>query len=230
MKQIGSVITGLPSPAPTRQSSTGERRGGTGVATTGTKAVHPSPTAAPKQVTADMLTRLRSETGFSVNLRKRCLFPPTGGSYEVLDGIEVHSGVRFDQDAAIALCRDYMASADPRALIDLATLLKVSCKARGEGDEMTAAQLKVYADSLSRYPADVARAAVMKWIETERFFPALSEIHDACKRELMGRDRIEQAIRRRYAEEQDEPQRESLPVTDEFIKAMREKYRSGPES
>lgn len=157
------------------------------------------------------------------------MFPPGGGFYEVLESVEVRASPSFDEQAALALCRAYSEPADFRARVDLATLLKVACKARGEGEEMTQAQIKFYADALGRYPADVARKAVMNWVETQTFFPALSELHEACKRELMGRDRIEQAIRRRYAEDKDEPQRESLPVTDEFIKAMREKYRSGTE-
>ena len=203
MKQIGSVITGLPKPARTGASSTGGRRGETGVATLSNGAPsHPAPMAEPEAVTGDLLTRLKSETGFSVSLRKRRMFPPEGGSYEVLESVEVHSAPNFDQDAAIALCREYSAPADLRSRIDLATMLKVACKARGEGEEMTAAQLKFYADALGRYPADVARKVVMRWVETKVFFPALSELHDACKREVQGRDRIEAAIRKRYLEEE----------------------------
>ena len=130
------------------------------------------------------------------------MFPATGGSYEVLESVEVHAEPNFDETAAIELCRAYSAPADLRSRIDLATMLKVACKARGEGDEMTAAQLKFYADALGRYPADVARKAVMRWVETQTFFPALSEVHDACKREMQGRDMIEQAIRRRNIEDE----------------------------
>lgn len=88
-------------------------------------------------------------------------------------------------------------------------MLKVGCKGRAEGEEMTAAQLKIYADSLARYPADVARKAVQWWIEGKTFFPSLSELHEVCRREMRGRDRIEAAIRRRYVE--DETPGESLP-------------------
>lgn len=126
------------------------------------------------------------------------MFPPAGGFYEVLESVDVHASPNFDEQAAISLCRAYSAPADLRSRIDLATMLKVACKARGEGDEMTAAQLKFYADALGRYPADVARKAVMQWIETQTFFPAVSELHSACKCLMAGRDQIETAIRRRH--------------------------------
>lgn len=123
------------------------------------------------------------------------MFPPTGGSYSVPDGADVRTLGEVDEARALAICSEYQTPADLKTRIDLATLLKVGCKARGEGDEMTATQLKVYADTLGRYPADIARKAVMRWMETETFFPALSELHAACKREVAMRNAIERAVR-----------------------------------
>ena len=228
VKHISSAITGLPRQAQKPLSETGLPHGETGSALLRrefARPVHPAPMAEPDRATEDMLIRLKSETGFNVNFQKRTMFPPTGGSYELLEVIEVHTGLHFDEDAAIAICRSYMAPADLRVRIDLATMLKVGCKSRGEGDEMTAAQLKFYADALGRYPADVARKAVQKWLETETFFPALAEIHETCKREMRGRDAVETAIRRRHLQNEAKPAEPRAPVTDEFIKAMREKYK-----
>lgn len=132
------------------------------------------------------------------------MFPPTGGSYSVPDGADVRMIGEVDEERALAICSEYQTPADLKTRIDLATLLKVGCKARGEGDEMTATQLKVYADTLGRYPADIARKAVMRWMETETFFPALSELHDACKREVAMRNAVERAIRDKFKAMEDE--------------------------
>lgn len=188
------------------------------------------PLAAPAAVTEAMLTRLKSETGFSVNLRRERRFPETGGFYEVVTAIDARAADTFDELAAMAIWRQHMQPAPLRALIDMATLLKVGCKAKAEGEQMTAAQIKIYADTLGRYPADVAREAVEHWLGTEKFFPALCDLHDGCKRAMQGRDRIAEEILREGRRRRDrdaETSRSPLagkPVTPEFIEETRRKY------
>lgn len=232
MRQIGSVTTGLLAQTKAPSRSTGEQHGETGVARrTSAAPAHPMPTAAPEAVTESLLTRLKSETGFNVRLMKDWRFPEMGGSYQILASIEVWTADTFDELAALAVWRAHMQPAPMRALVDMATLLKVGCKARAEGEDMTAAQIKVYADTLGRYPADVAREAVDRWLTTEKFFPAISELHDGSKRAMQGRDRIGDEIRRearrRSAPNDDQP-RSPLAgkmVTPEFIEETRRKYR-----
>lgn len=148
----------------------------------------------------------------------------------MLASVDVRAADTFDEIAALAVWREHMQPAPLRSLVDLATLLKVGCKARAEGEEMTAAQIKVYADTLGCYPADVAREAVDQWLKTEKFFPSLADLHDACKRAMQGRDRIADEIkreaRRRSAPAYDEPRSplSGKPVTPEFIEETRRKY------
>lgn len=147
----------------------------------------------------------------------------------MLASVDVQAADTFDEIAALAVWREHMQPAPLRSLVDLATLLKVGCKARAEGEEMTAAQIKVYADTLGRYPADVAREAVDQWLKTEKFFPSLADVHDACKRAMKGRDRIADEIKRE-ARRRSEPDSEpggplaGKPVTPEFIEETRRKH------
>jgi len=68
---------------------------------------------------------------------------------------------------------------------------------RQDSDDSLRLILRLYSDCLARYPADVAKAVVERFIyrsDKPNFFPTLSELNDACERATAQRQQLLQAL------------------------------------
>ena len=81
-------------------------------------------------------------------------------------------------------------------------ILKAGCKKRAQGTGDTEITLRLYANELVKYPADIANSFVKDWMATQAFFPAICEITDWCQAKLTPRldllgkfDEIERQMR-----------------------------------
>ncbi len=122
------------------------------------------------------------------------LFPPTGKPYPVPDGCSVSAEGDPDYVGALSISNDYFLPASKGALLKMATYLRTACKARAEGEMTTETQIKIYADVLGKYPADIAREVVSEWTTEEKFTPAAADIHERARSKLAIRQSIKRAI------------------------------------
>lgn len=125
------------------------------------------------------------------------LFPPNGKPYLVPDGCGITATSDADYVGALSISKEYLLPASKGALLKMATYLRTACKSRAEGEETTETQIKIYADALGKYPADIAREVVSEWTMQEKFIPAVADIHERARTKLAIRQSITRAIEKR---------------------------------
>ncbi len=87
-----------------------------------------------------------------------------------------------------------MAPASDAKLSAALAVMAVGVAARDLGKEATDLQHAAYVQAMRAYPADVALAAIRDW--SGKFWPTLSELHEACTR--LQRDRTDILAALRY--------------------------------
>jgi hypothetical protein len=73
--------------------------------------------------------------------------------------------------------------------------MRVQTKAKAEDTDNMEFILRVYAEDMREYPADVIREACRKWSRTEKFFPAWSELKEILDRLAAKRRRLLFAVK-----------------------------------
>lgn len=106
-------------------------------------------------------------------------FPSDGPSCDIVTGCEV-SGSVTQAPAAAEIVRRAMAPAPKRQIEEWLAELSVLVIKRHDDEFSEAMRLEAYAARLARYPADVARAAVLG--KSWRFWPAWQELEVECER------------------------------------------------
>lgn len=214
MQRLSSLTTGVLDQAARPRNSTGLPSGGTGSAISSIGAG----TAADNDKA--LLTRLRSECGFFVEVRTRLMFPEGNKpSYSVPDSVFASRSATADPKAARRLMAEFAAPAPYENRLKMAMFLKAACKARAEGEMMTAAQFEVIADAFARYPADVATDAVEELSRTSVFHPSLAEITTALDRKAATRRAIARALENEAARPAPPPKQRITPEQAAAVKA-----------
>lgn len=180
MKPISSAITITPKD---QHSKTGTQPGERGLAT------HESSQQIAmwlgRQSPADMnqaaLSRASSH-GVGLKVKYKSMFP-SGHNGERLPSydIAVACGISLEGDHAAALedLRNFMTPAPKHMIEEWIARLSVTCAKRR--DDQFSEELRVveYASRLSRYPADVARSALLD--VSYQFFPTWAELEARCE-------------------------------------------------
>jgi hypothetical protein len=87
-------------------------------------------------------------------------------------------------------------------IIKLLTRVYFTTTARKESDDDLRMRFGVWADELAELPGDAVREALREWIDTQKFWPALSEIKEVVRRMHGGyrvavRDRLRKELQKR---------------------------------
>lgn len=153
-----------------------------------------------------------SQHGVEAKVRYRTHFPkgPNGESlpsYDVAVGCDVSAG--GDVEAALRDLRNFMTPAPLRQIEAWIAQLSVTCAKRKDDAFSEELRLVEYSQRLSRYPADVARAALLD--QSYQFFPTWVELEKFCDAMTAPRRQMIAALER--GPEPEEPVRR--PPTDE---------------
>ena len=82
---------------------------------------------------------------------------------------------------------------------ELVSTLHAVTAHRQDGENSLRLILRLYSDCLAKYPADVSKAVVERFVyrsEKPNFFPTLSEIKDACDKAAAQRQQLADSLRK----------------------------------
>lgn len=196
MKPISSVITGLPDQVRAASNSTGLQHGGRGVATAAALAKLES--QAPEDTDRNLLQWLTSHLQIVPSAQVSLTYPVTGGYQRTVTGFSFGGLTDDNRSEALRAVQSAMTPATVERCEEMVSTLHAVTAHRQDGENSLRLILRLYSDCLARYPADVSKAVVERFIyrsDKPNFFPTLSEVKDACDRSGHQRDQLLQALR-----------------------------------
>lgn len=136
----------------------------------------------PRDMDAAAVSRAKSH-GVDLEVKTDLRFPvgengERKGFYEVATGCVV-SGTEEQRERALADLRNFETPASVRSIEDWLAELSVLTAGRSREGMDAALTVTAYASRLSKYPADVARAALLD--KTWKWWPTWDELHKACE-------------------------------------------------
>lgn len=191
MKPISSVITGLPDRAREASNSTGPQRGALGVATGAALAKLESQT--PEETDRNLSLWLTSSLGIVPQPQVRLTYPTTGGYRREVTGYSFEGLTEANRSDALRAVQSAMTPATPERCEEYVSTLHAVTAHRQDGENSLRLILRLYSDCLAKFPADVAKAVVDRFIyrtDKPNFFPTLSELNEACEKAADQRSKL----------------------------------------
>lgn len=195
MKPISSVITGLPDQVRAASSSIGQPHGGRGVATGAALAKLES--QAPEDTDRNLLQWLTSSLSVEAQPQVSLTYPVSGGYQRTVTGFSFQGLTENNRSRALEAVQSAMTPATVERCEELVSTLHAVNAHRQDGENSLRLILRLYSDCLARYPADVAKAVVERFIyrsDKPNFFPTLSEIKEACDKATDQRGKLLAAV------------------------------------
>ena len=191
MKPINSVISGLVSRAQEGANSTGQQLGGRGVATDAARAKLES--QAPEETDRKLLQWLTSSLQIEPTAQVRLTYPTTGGYLRTVTGYSFEGLTDDNRSRALEAVQSAMTPATVERCEELVSTLHAVTAHRQDSENSLKVILRLYSDCLAKYPADVSKAVVERFIyrsEKPNFFPTLSELKTECDRAAHQRQQL----------------------------------------
>ena len=191
MKPLNSVITGLLSREPVPSNSTGLQPGGTGVFLDTARAKLES--QAPEDTDRNLLQWLTSSLGIVPQPQISLTYPVTGGYQRTVTGYLFEGLTQDNRSRALEATYSAMTPATVQRCEEHVSTLHAVTAHRNDSENSLRLILRLYADCLARFPADVAKAVVERFIyrtDKPNFFPTLSELKDACDKAAAQRQQL----------------------------------------
>jgi len=191
VKPINSVISGLVSRAQEDANSTGQQLGGRGVATGAALAKLES--QAPEDTDRNILQWLTSSLSVVPKPQVSLTYPVTGGYQRTVTGYSFEGLTPDNRSEALRAVQSAMTPATVERCEELVSTLHAVTAHRQDSENSLKVILRLYSDCLAKYPADVSKAVVERFIyrsEKPNFFPTLSEVKTECDRAAHQRQQL----------------------------------------
>ena len=195
MKPISSVITGLPDLVLGASNSTGLQHGERGAGTAAVLAKLES--QSPEDTDRNLLQWLTSSLGIVPQPQISLTYPTTGGYQRSVTGFSFEGLTQTNLSRALEATYSAMTPATVQRCEEHVSTLHAVTAHRNDSENSLRLILRLYADCLARYPADVSKAVVQRFIyrsDKPNFFPTLSEMKDACDRAAAQRQQLMAAM------------------------------------
>jgi len=191
VKPLDSVITGLLNREPMPSNSTGLQPGATGVSLDTARAKLES--QAPEDTDRNLLQWLTSSLGIVPQPQISLTYPVTGGYQRTVTGYSFEGLSETNRSRALEATHSAMTPATVQRCEEHVSTLHAVTAHRQDSENSLRLILRLYADCLARFPADVAKAVVERFIyrsDKPNFFPTLSELKDACDKAAAQRQQL----------------------------------------
>ena len=191
MQPLSSAITGVLSQVRQGESCDGTSPGATAsrqLPTVSESSVRDWLLAQPTPAATDkaLQTSLQSSHGVALEVRREARFPKEGGYYTVAAGCSIQLKPDATPEQALERMRHAMTPPTSVQAENWLAALQVATAGGRKSESGQELALSLYAGALTRYPADVARAACLDLAMIERpggnWFPTLAEIISRCER------------------------------------------------
>lgn len=203
MQPLSSAITGALE-AVTPRSSPGGSPGTIGSSTSlsvNVETVRGWLLAQPSVEAADEALRisLQSSLGVAVGLRTEGRFPENAPAYRVTVGAVLAVTNAENLPAAISRIESSLVAPTKTQAEDWLVMLQAACAGGRKSEMGQMVALELYAGTLTRFPADVAREAcqalALKPRDGATWFPTLAELNSECERRTMPREAMLRALK-----------------------------------
>lgn len=191
MKPISSVITGLPDLVLGASNSTGLQHGERGAGTAAVLAKLES--QSPEDTDRNLLQWLISSLQIVPQPQVSLTYPVTGGYQRTVTGYSFEGLTPDNRSRALEAVQSAMTPATVERCEELVSTLHAVTAHRQDSENSLKVILRLYSDCLARYPADVSKAVVERFIyrsDKPNFFPTLSELKTECDRASHQRQQL----------------------------------------
>ena len=148
---------------------------------------------APEDTDRNLLQWLTSSLGIVPQPQISLTYPVTGGYQRTVTGYSFEGLTQDNRSRALEATYSAMTPATVQRCEEHVSTLHAVTAHRNDSENSLRLILRLYADCLSRFPADVAKAVVERFIyrsDKPNFFPTLSELKDACDKAAAQRQQL----------------------------------------
>ena len=147
----------------------------------------------PEDTDRNLLQWLTSSLGIVPQPQISLTYPVTGGYQRTVTGYLFEGLTQDNRSRALEATYSAMTPATVQRCEEHVSTLHAVTAHRNDSENSLRLILRLYADCLARFPADVAKAVVERFIyrsDKPNFFPTLSELKDACDRATAQRQQL----------------------------------------
>jgi len=148
---------------------------------------------APEDTDRNLLQWLTSSLGIVPQPQISLTYPVTGGYQRTVTGYSFEGLTPDNRSRALEATYSAMTPATVQRCEEHVSTLHAVTAHRNDSENSLRLILRLYADCLARFPADVAKAVVERFIyrsDKPNFFPTLSELKDACDKAAAQRRQL----------------------------------------
>lgn len=139
----------------------------------------------PEETDRNLSQWLTSSLGIVPQPQVRLTYPTTGGYRREVTGYSFAGLTEANRSDALRAVQSSMTPATPERCEEYVSTLHAVTAHRQDSENSLRLILRLYSDCLARFPADVAKAVVDRFIyrpDKPNFFPTLSELNEACEK------------------------------------------------
>ena len=150
----------------------------------------------PEETDEAILKSLPPSIASSLSPVERTFIDPVYGYDFELEGYKLQAQpiVEHDLKAAHSLLQHCLSTPAPQVIKTALAKLRAATRSRAEDEGDLAMTMQVLGDECAEYPPDVVRAACLRWMRREKWFPSLSELRDEMQRLVRRRKLIAEAL------------------------------------
>src|ERR1700756_2242465 len=168
----------------------------------------------PEEADKALLASLKSQLNVGATFRTELRFPEGRPTYSVVVGCDLALTDPEQRAKAIARMEGAQVGPTKTQAEDWLIMLEASCSSARKGDVSKVIQFEVYAGTLARFPADVAKQACVNLaLRTGRdggWFPSLADLNAECERLAGPRLAVLAALRNWRPPSPEEARREAV--------------------
>jgi hypothetical protein len=193
-EKISEAISSLMESAQARTGASTGNGGVVSLPTTNSAAVLAKlESQAPEDTDRNLLQWLTSSLGIVPQPQVSLTYPVTGGYQRTVTGFTFEGLTPDNRSDAVRAVQSAMTPPTIQRCEEHVSTLHAVTAHRQDSENSLRLILRLYADCLAKYPADVVKAVVERFIyrpDKPNFFPTLSELKDACDHATSQRKQI----------------------------------------
>jgi hypothetical protein len=193
MRRLNFETIGLPKPDNGPENSTGHSLSETDSPNSRSAVLAKLESQAPEDTDRNLLQWLTSSLEIVPQPQVSLTYPVTGGYQRTVTGFTFEGLTPDNRSRALEATYSAMTPATVQRCEEHVSTLHAVTAHRNDSENSLRLILRLYADCLAKFPADVAKAVVERFIyrtDKPNFFPTLSEMKDACDKAAAQRQRL----------------------------------------